>query len=115
MLRDTVSLVEESFNELNTNFNNLGNTYISQSKLDNAGLFLGDNNIIMWGNAIKIATTKDDLNNVENYTALFDNGKISANLLQVNELQCYNKKSINKQKTTIKCKRKTQLERTLFS
>lgn len=100
--QDDISMTNR-FNELNTNFNNLGNTYISQSKLDNAGLFLGDNNIIMWGNAIKIATTKDDLNNVENYTALFDNGKISANLLQVNELQCYNKKSINKQKTTIKC------------
>ena len=99
---DGISITNK-FNELNTNFNNLGNTYISQSKLDNAGLFLGNDNIIMWGNAIKIATTKEELENTENYTALFDNGKISANLLQINELQCYNKKTINKQKITIKC------------
>ena len=101
-LNTNFGTLDTKFNILNTNFNNLGNTYVNQTELDNAGLFLGNDNIIMWGNAIKIATTKEELENTENYTALFDNGKISAKLLQVNELQCYNKKRVSKMKTLVK-------------
>ena len=46
----------------------------------------GDNpGIVMWGNSIIIATTKEELYGLAEPTALFNNGKIRAKFLEIHD------------------------------
>jgi len=44
---------------------------------------IDNNNILLWGNHIIIATTQDEFNGYVAPTALFENGKIQAKFLSV--------------------------------
>lgn len=56
--------------------------FISNDDLDSAGMHIGEDGIILWADAIKIATEKADMYNPNKYTALFSDGKLSAQVFE---------------------------------
>lgn len=61
--------------------------FVQHDDLENAGMYIGNDSIVLWADAIKIATEKEELENPDNFTALFADGKISANLIDVDTIE----------------------------
>jgi hypothetical protein len=69
-------------------YNLLKSNVYSKGQLRTAGMVVrgGDNpGIVMWGNSIIIATTKEELYGLAEPTALFNNGKIRAKFLEIHD------------------------------
>lgn len=56
--------------------------FVQHDDLENAGMYIDNDSIVLWADAIKIATEKSDMNNPNKYTALFTDGKLSAQVFE---------------------------------
>lgn len=87
-----IDQLEKDLESVKEQLESFDEEFISNDDLDSAGMHIGKDGIILWADAIKIATEKDDMDNPNKYTALFSDGKLSA---QVFEAVGYNKKYTN--------------------
>lgn len=74
--------IELIVGDINTNIDDIKNNYVSNNDLESAGMHISEDQIVLWADAVKIATEKTELGNSSNYTALFSDGKLSAQVFE---------------------------------